>query len=1521
MKKIWHSPLLVAILATLLFSNTTFAQQATLISYGSQWLFFDNQAQPDNQGSLDWNDTDFNATPANGWESGWAQLGYGGDGEVTEINNANGATITAYFRRAFVANPATITSLEFNLTYDDGAVVYINGTEVLPRVNMPQTGPIDYFTLASGNPGGDPATTTFTIDPIPPGLLQLGTNILAVEVHERANSDDLSFDLELLCFGPLKVERGPYLQLQTPNSMTIRWRTNVATESVVHYGTIQGSLNLNVSNTALTTDHEVTITGLTPSTAYFYDIANSATVLVPGAADLYFRTAPTPGTSQPFSAWILGDCGDAGVDDPDDQQSVRNAYYNMYGGTTGTDMILFLGDNAYNNGTDAEYQSALFENMYEDMLQNTVSYSCIGNHENNISSVPYYDIFTLPRTPTTPNEPMGTEAYYSFDYGDVHFICLDSETNPPGMLQWCTNDLEQTTARWIIAFWHHPPYTKGTHDSDEDGQLIDMREIYLPVLEAHGVDLVLTGHSHIYERSFFLNGHYGNSNSFSLVNHTVGDTGDGDGQIDGDGAYAKDCEADEGAVYVVTGSAGRAGDDTPNEDHEAMFFSIPELGSCRLSINDNQLDLTFLSAENGVLDHFTIMKDCEEVNLCQCPNGTGQHLAADPVNGTNISTLLSGGGNLTNTCISVSGKLIIDNNGVNNATVAWNNVDVIMHPGAEIVVANNTQLSITNFSLVSGCTHMWKGISLGNSNSKLLVDGSEIRDAQYAVTVQNGSRISLFNSTFTANYVGIYAKSSSTLQNFRTIAGSQSTGHWSNNTFQQGLGDLLPPYQGQSPTPGTRSFAGMYLKDVTNISTIFKQGIPNYFNGSRYGIYIDRGTNVSIHGVEISDLSSIVPSNQIGVYMLNSVGINILYSQIGTGVRVGIKGSNAGGVIRANNISALEKGIEIRNVVNKSVVIRLNPNIRASTGIEIKNCQNSLSPTPFLPITITGNSSINAKTGVYIDDTHSVLTMSDNIINMDYNLWGASMYGSRIIGSSGQIRIETNQYNFPNLNSTAAVGIQLQTSENCKLYNNTITGPIGFTNLAKAINVSTSPNNNYCCNTLQNSHTGVFFSGMCNETGLYRTSFNNHQISLDLNSAQIGDQFNNGNNWQLAGSVQWDARFQSENPNEILESEFRVDPILMPNQYTKISVPPTSLPEDWFTFFGTDINCYGCNALNPWEQMMDPNTGLTDNDIKNATALSSTTAIAKGQKWEARQHLYAKLMRHPGLLGLNTTVGNFFSAANNGNIGDFYDIRQGLTAAYQAGISGTNYWTLWQSLEDKSNQINDLWIQWQNAPPTQQPAIEAQIASVEAAYAADANAFTNLENQLEPIRIQAIDALIQNNNAIAVSEVYETNERDINGVFLNTVAKGIYALSSPQMATVDAVAAQCPLSGGSSVYIARGLQALYDEREYNDEQLCDPGLRRLGQAMESFEKSDEVTLYPNPVNGVVHVQFPQILEEDRYFILYDLAGNELHRQYLKAGAVEYEVSVENIPGGLYFFKISHNGRHVLSSGKIVILRM
>ena len=182
------------LMLTVLLSSVLTAQ-TTIVNYNSTWKYLDNGS---NQGTA-WRATSFNDAS---WASGAAQLGYGDGDEATVVSyggNANKKYITTYFRKTVtVADASVFSSFTLNVKRDDGAVVYINGVERF-RTNMP-TGTIYYTTKATAEAADD--GNTAQIISLSAGTLITGTNVIAVEVHQRAaNNNDLSFDLQLTGMG------------------------------------------------------------------------------------------------------------------------------------------------------------------------------------------------------------------------------------------------------------------------------------------------------------------------------------------------------------------------------------------------------------------------------------------------------------------------------------------------------------------------------------------------------------------------------------------------------------------------------------------------------------------------------------------------------------------------------------------------------------------------------------------------------------------------------------------------------------------------------------------------------------------------------------------------------------------------------------------------------------------------------------------------------------------------------------------------------------------------------------------------------------------------------------------------------------------------------------------------------------------------------------------------------------------------------------------------------------------------
>ena len=573
----------------------------TLVSERSAWRYLDTGSD---QGTA-WRAPGFNDSA---WSTGLAQLGYGDGDEATVVGSGpdpNNRYITTYFRRAWpVADPSVFTSLSLSLVRDDGAVVYLNGNEIL-RQNMP-VGTLTSSTLASVGVGGTDESTFFSAT-ISPTNLVAGTNVLAVEIHQATlTSSDISFELRLSGLSGSAgkvpaVTRGPYLQTGTTNSVIVRWRTDVATNSVVRFGGSATNLDQLITDASFTTEHIVTVSNLQADAKYFYSIGAGTNTLA-GGTDHFFVTAPPLGTAKPLRLWVLGDSGTANAS----ARAVRDAYLNVASNAP-ADLWLMLGDNAYNSGLDSEYQAGVFD-MYPSVLRNKVLWPALGNHEtaqqSTISSFAYLDAFSLPTAGEAGGVASGTERYYSFDHGNIHFICLDSMTQSRSasgpMANWLRSDLEATDQPWLIAFWHHPAYTKGSHNSDTETELIEMRQNFLPILESYGVDLVLAGHSHCYERSYLLNGHYGNSATLTSAMKVNA----GDGREEGNGAYAKTNST--GLAYITAGNSGQATGGALN--HPAMFVSLNVLGSLLIDIGTNRLDVQMLGTGATALDHFTITK-------------------------------------------------------------------------------------------------------------------------------------------------------------------------------------------------------------------------------------------------------------------------------------------------------------------------------------------------------------------------------------------------------------------------------------------------------------------------------------------------------------------------------------------------------------------------------------------------------------------------------------------------------------------------------------------------------------------------------------------------------------------------------------------------------------------------------------------------------------------------------------------------------------------------------------------------
>lgn len=285
-------------------------------------------------------------------------------------------------------------------------------------------------------------------------------------------------------------EIAPYIQQLKPNEVTVKWQSKVAPVAAVVFKK-QGKDKWDKKDLAeKSVLNEVKVDSLRPGTKYeFYVDVNTVEFGQVKSPTVSFKTPSIKSDSATFA--VYGDTRTF----PDDHRKVATAIADKFADTI--EFCLHVGD-LVGDGRDFNSWSREFFNPAEQLTARVPLYPVLGNHEMN--SVHYFNYFDLP----------GNERWYSLDRGSVHVVCLDwfSSLEPDsGQYKWLKNDLANSSAKWKIMVLHSPFFSSGSHGRlDENNipvepQMADLRRYILPLLEEYGVNMVFSGHDHLYERS------------------------------------------------------------------------------------------------------------------------------------------------------------------------------------------------------------------------------------------------------------------------------------------------------------------------------------------------------------------------------------------------------------------------------------------------------------------------------------------------------------------------------------------------------------------------------------------------------------------------------------------------------------------------------------------------------------------------------------------------------------------------------------------------------------------------------------------------------------------------------------------------------------------------------------------------------------------------------------------------------------------------------------------------------------
>lgn len=399
-----------------------------------------------------------------------------------------------------------------------------------------------------------------------------------------------------------QIVRGPYLQSMTSESVLVQWRTASPQSSQVTLVTKGEKKTRVIADTNRVIDHIVKVSGLRPSKSYTYSISPNH--------QGNFHTKPKAGDPKSVRIWALGDFGYVSPN----QKAVISAIKN-YTADKPIDAWIWLGDNAYNNGREEEYQKHVFDVYQADFFPNLALYPSPGNHDyagkHDATVPPYFKIFSIPTQGEAGGVASNSESYYSVDYGSLHLISLDTELRDAAGNQvmdgkgdqydWLAKDLAANRLPFTIVYFHKPPYSKGSHDSDTELDMKHLREHVNPLFEQYKVDLVIAGHSHVYERSYPIRGHWGVNDTFDAATHVVATSTSPNQYVVG--------PKGQGVIYVVNGSGGKVGGQRPGFPMKSSVYTNNKIGgSVILDVDKRTFSLKWIQSDGVVGDEFVIKK-------------------------------------------------------------------------------------------------------------------------------------------------------------------------------------------------------------------------------------------------------------------------------------------------------------------------------------------------------------------------------------------------------------------------------------------------------------------------------------------------------------------------------------------------------------------------------------------------------------------------------------------------------------------------------------------------------------------------------------------------------------------------------------------------------------------------------------------------------------------------------------------------------------------------------------------------
>lgn len=861
----------------------------------------------------------------------------------------------------------------------------------------------------------------------------------------------------------------------------------------------------------------------------------------------------------------------------------------------------------------------------------------------------------------------------------------------------------------------------------------------------------------------------------------------------------------------------------------------------------------------------------------------GWHLENESVSASGIPADYSGR-------LEIAGTVIIDRHQY------FRNCQIYMHPLSKILVSGGAHLEVIIGTTIEACGDvMWHGIGV-NPLGQLTFHDATIKDAVNAITAMYSSKIGVSYSTFDRNSIAI------------NIPGPQIP-YTVNLTVPLSYNKFLATEPLKYPSTGGLTTGIVVTGGLTvskeNIFSGLHTGIIancNYLTVEQSGFFNSNGDGETGVGINASDLTLITKGCQF------------------TNLATGIVGRRCGGFIEENVVWDVEIGFAFKfGSPNGTLTIRKNTKFAASgVGIQVEASNDMRG------LLISENKIISNNVGpgvTFFGISIFAATVRNNarITNCTIRISEGVGIGI-LVGSCAGVTVDNCTIDCLTGAVTSFGGIEVQGGWENTFRENTIYGPaVGPASIdSKGISLWATSNNKLLCNTTNNTKVGMYVRDYCGVSPLVNNRFGIHSVGLQLNRMGIiGDQNHHFNQWQGNYSPDLGALHEAfSNQPFVNLSRFRVHtnysgfyptPVIPDLQYNGVV---------WFEVVNVQIDITDCNGTI---------TGLTGPDDSLFLAINDDEIYQapgeEAQLFQVQGHLYKYLLNNPGYYGEHPEFTSFFESHSASNINAFLELVEGIDSLFELPQSTTDSIEAGlDSLYEKLTGIETHVSLYESLP-------QDSIASWTEQFLQLQNDATGIARSI-PLACDAVFALVPGkiqelqakNEAIEPEGDHEIFEKEINAIWLSTVAQGNVDFSGVQLTVIECIAAQCPSTKGNAVFRARALYSMaYPVHEpFMDD--CDPPAPRMGTPLNQDTRQPVgLIVSPNPARGSLSLVFDTPAASQQTLSLTAIAGNRIRNWEIAADTKSVQLEVGDVPEGIYYLSISEKGK-TLHVQTIVLIR-